>query len=92
MSKPIIINRPGATYARTGINKTKLNELIVCGLFPPAISQGGGRAVGFIESEVDAVMLARASGLSEKEIKSLVIKLVEHRAQRLDEMLLEICA
>ena len=92
MSKPIIIIRRGEVIARTGINKTKLNELIVGGVFPPAISQGGGRAVGFIESEVDAVMLARASALSDKEIKSLVIKLVELRAQRFDEMLLDLCA
>ena len=48
------------------------------GTFPPSISIGA-RAVGWFENEVDAVILARAAGGSDEEIRKLVKQLVAVR-------------
>lgn len=39
----------------------------------------GKRSVGWLESEINAIVFARAKGQSDEEIRSLVKQLVEQR-------------
>ena len=58
------ILRPEETTARTGFCDRQLRDLERDGLFPkrfPLNPSGRGRAVGHLESEVDAWIEARAS-------------------------------
>jgi len=58
------ILRPIDTEAKTGFCDRQLRELEAQGLFPkrfPLNPSGRGRAVGHLESEVDAWIEARAS-------------------------------
>lgn len=58
------ILRPEETTARTGFCDRQLRDLERDGLFPkrfPLNPNGRGRAVGHLESEVDAWIEARAS-------------------------------
>lgn len=75
-----------------GLGKTNLYCLTKAGLFPPPISLGGSRAIGYIEHEVIAVMAARAAGYTNDRVRSLVCKLVEQRQEHLSELLLDLCA
>ena len=50
------------------------------GLLPIGISLGS-RSRGYIVSELDAVLSARISGKSDKEIKELVKSLIEKRKE-----------
>jgi predicted DNA-binding transcriptional regulator AlpA len=56
--------RPQETEAKTGFCDRQLRELEAQGLFPkrfPLNPSGRGRAVGHLESEVDAWIKARAA-------------------------------
>jgi prophage regulatory protein len=56
--------RPQETEAKTGFCDRQLRELEAQGLFPkrfPLNPNGRGRAVGHLESEVDAWIKARAA-------------------------------
>lgn len=86
------ILRTGEVAAYAGLSKTAIHELRGQGLFPPAINLWGGRTVGYFETEIDAVMIARANDASDSDIKDLVKKLVEMRKFRLEEMLQDLCA
>jgi len=72
--------------AKTGLKKSMQYDLISKGLFPKPISIGG-RAVAWIESEVDAINAARIAGKSEDEIRELVKALKEKRLQMASEIL-----
>lgn len=48
------------------------------GLLPPSI-QLGPRSVGWVETEINAVNVARILGKTDEEIKSLVMRLVKER-------------
>jgi prophage regulatory protein len=43
-----------AVEAKTGIKKTKIYRLMREGKFAPSINLAGGRAVGWLEHELDA--------------------------------------
>ena len=63
---------------KTGLSKSTLHLRIAEGLFCPPIPLGG-RAVGFVNHEVDAVLSALLAGHSTDQIKVLVVSLVEQR-------------
>lgn len=61
-----------------GLAKSSYYDRVTKGLLPPPISLGG-RAKGYVGSELDAVLKAMISGKSEAEIKMLVLELVQQR-------------
>lgn len=63
---------------KTGLSRATIYAQQMQRVFPPSIDLGP-RAVGWIESEVDAVIAARASGADETSLKNLVEKLVASR-------------
>ena len=62
----------------TGIKRSTLYLRQAQGLFPKSILLGG-RTVGWIRSEVEAINRARSVGLSDAQIKELVIELESKR-------------
>lgn len=74
---PRIIRKPEALVL-TGLSKSTLYNRIADGVFPPAISLGA-RAVGYIASEVNAVIQAMIEEQSPEQIKALVKQLVANR-------------
>jgi prophage regulatory protein len=63
---------------KTGLGRATIYAQQTEGVFPPSVNVGV-RAVGWIESEVDAVLAARASGADESTLKKLVEVLVASR-------------
>jgi prophage regulatory protein len=61
-----------------GLSKSTIYKRIADGLLPKPISLGA-RAVGWPDSELEAITDAQIAGKSEQEIKSLVIFLSEQR-------------
>ena len=51
---PVSILRRHDVEARTGLSRSTIYLRMAQGLFPRAISLGGLRAVGWLESEIDA--------------------------------------
>lgn len=74
----IIITRRAEVKQRLGIKNTCLYMRVKAGLIPPPISLGG-RAVGWLQHELDIVLAAMAAGKSELVIIKLVKSLVEQR-------------
>ncbi|MBA6350716.1 AlpA family transcriptional regulator [Colwellia sp. BRX9-1] len=72
-----IIRKPAVTN-KTGFSKSTLYNRIKDGTFPPPISLGA-RAVGFIASEVDAIIQAWCEEQTPKQIKQLVSELIKQR-------------
>lgn len=54
-----IILRRKQVEARTGLSRSTIYTRIAEGSFPRPIELGGGRAVGWIESEINAWIQAR---------------------------------
>jgi len=75
---PLNIIRLFEVAKRLGLAKSSTHDRIVRGLLPPSVCLGG-RAKGYVESELDAVLKAMISGKSEAEIKLLVLELVQQR-------------
>ncbi len=63
---------------KTGLSRATIYAQQTQRVFPPRVNLGP-RAVGWIESEVDAVIAARASGGDETSLKTLVELLVASR-------------
>lgn len=72
-----IIRRP-EVLKRTGLARSTLYQKINQELFVPPVSLGA-RAVGWIEHEVDAILLAIVAQEPEQEIRLLVRSLVVQR-------------
>ena len=72
-----IIRKP-EVLATLGISKSTLFNRIQAGLLPPSINLGG-RACGWLETEIQAVLSALVSSRENNEIKQLVDDLVEAR-------------
>jgi prophage regulatory protein len=68
--------------ARTGLGRTSIYDQQANGLFPPNFNLTS-RAVGWLESEVDAVLAARAAGAEDQELKALIVELVAARRRSL---------
>ena len=60
------------------LGRTAIDSGIAEGLIPPRI-QLGQRAVGFLKHELEVIIIARATGRSDAEIKELVTQLVLSR-------------
>ena len=73
--QPLNIIRLFEVAKRFGLAKSSTHDRILQGLIPPPISLGG-RAKGYVESEIDAVLKAMIAGKTEAEIKTLVLELV----------------
>ncbi len=72
------ILRAPVVQKATGLPKSSFYAQIAEGLLPPPIRMGK-RSVGWLESEINAIVFARAKGQSDEEIRSLVKQLVEQR-------------
>lgn len=77
-ASPTILRLP-QVVAKLGLRRSSIYSQCGEGLLPPAI-QIGARAVGWISSELDAVISARAAGATPQAIKQLVQQLVAARA------------
>ncbi len=53
------ILRRKQVQAKTGLSRSTIYARIAKGKFPRPIDLGGGRAVGWIESEIDAWLISR---------------------------------
>lgn len=71
------ILRAPVVQKATGLPKSSFYAQIAEGLLPPI--RMGKRSVGWLESEINAIVFARAKGQSDEEIRSLVKQLVEQR-------------
>ncbi len=78
MQSNIRISRKPEELSRYGFSNSTFYLRIQQGLIPPPISLGG-RAVGWVEHENQAVLNAMIAGKTNEEIKALVISLVESR-------------
>lgn len=63
-----------------GKSRSTIYDEINRGLIPPPVSLGG-RAIGFVESEIDALIRARIAGKSDDEVRALVADLVARRRE-----------
>lgn len=72
------ILRLPAVIERYGKSRSTIYDEMYRGLLPRAISLGG-RAIGFPESEIDALIRARIAGKTNDEIRELVNELVARR-------------
>ena len=72
------IDRIKTVCADTGMKRSTLYARQAEGLFSNSISLGG-RCVGWIRSEVEAINRARIAGLSDEQIRALVIELKAKR-------------
>lgn len=78
-NQPRIIRRSDI-IERTGLSKSTIYNRINENLFPPSISLGE-RSVGFISTEIDAVILAMIEEQTPEQIKALVCELIKQRKQ-----------
>lgn len=76
------ILRMHQTLERTGYTRSPLYSKVAAGLFPQPVKLGR-RAAGWLEHEVDAVLVARAAGATETELMQLVSDLHSRRQLRL---------
>ena len=75
-----MVLRLAQVKAKTGLSRATIYAQQAAGLFPPSFSLGE-RAVGWMESEVDAVIIARAAGAGPAVIKALIESLVTARGR-----------
>ena len=78
-NQPRILRKPDV-IASTNLSKSTLYNRIKDGLMPPPISLGA-RAVGFIASEIEAVIQAWCEEQTPEQIKALVQELIQQRKQ-----------
>lgn len=58
-TKAVVLERKPEVLRRTGLSNTALYSAMSRGLFPRPVSLGTGRAVAWLQSEVDAFIAAR---------------------------------
>ena len=68
--------------AAVGFSDTSLDTAVSSGTFPPPIKLLGARAVGWVSSEVDAVIQARIAGRNNDEVRALVASIVAKRGRK----------
>ncbi|WP_218312342.1 helix-turn-helix transcriptional regulator [Alteromonas antoniana] len=86
MNDTISILKPAEVLSLTTWSVSGLRRQVLDGLFPPALNLGA-RSTGYIAEEVQAVLTARSIGMSDDELKKLVIRLVEYRKSRASRLL-----
>jgi prophage regulatory protein len=85
------IMRKAEVLQATGISNTTLFEQIKDFKFIKGFNIGG-RAVGWFEHEVAAIIMARAAGRSEDELKSLIELMTAKREQAANDYLASLTA
>lgn len=80
MMSEIEILRLKRLSERYGSPRSTTYRNMAKGVWPPPISLGG-RAVGWLRREIDAVVAARIAGKSDDDIRALVTRLVAARKQ-----------
>ena len=78
----VSIQRKPDVLKQLGISATTLHARIHTYKFPPPINLGG-RAVGWLSSEVEAVIAAMAAGDQDYTLEQVVTLLIEKRATTL---------
>ncbi|GAB1145549.1 helix-turn-helix transcriptional regulator [Shewanella algae] len=78
--------RKPTVLARLGLSKSAFYERLNMGLLPPPIALGN-RAVGWIEHEINIVLNAMATGISDGELITLIQQLIAKRKQNLKALL-----
>jgi prophage regulatory protein len=76
-----IIRMPETLHV-TGDTRSPLFQKVSDGLFPRQVKLGGGRAAGWPENEVEAVVAARIAGVPDDAVRTLVTQLHEARGAR----------
>lgn len=76
---PRILRKPDV-IALTNLSKSTLYNRIKDGLWPTPISLGP-RAIGFIQSECEAVLQSMIAEQSPQQIKALVKELIQQRTK-----------
>ena len=82
MTPDIQFIRNNELHKILALGRTAVDCGIADGVLPPRISIGK-RAAGFLKHELEAVIIARAAGRSDEEIKVLVSRLVLSREETL---------
>jgi prophage regulatory protein len=77
INQPRILRKPDV-LALTNLSKSTLYNRMKDGLWPTPISLGE-RAVGFVQSECEAVLQAMIAERSPEQIKTLVRELITNR-------------
>lgn len=85
MTPKIQVIRSSKAHTVLALGRTAIDSGIAEGLIPPRI-QLGQRAVGFLKHELEVIIIARATGRSDTEIKELVTQLVLSREVTLSEL------
>lgn len=67
--------------AESGLSRSTIYARIAMGLWPKPIPLGG-RIVGWLASEVEALNAARAAGMPDRDISELVTRLISKRRSR----------
>lgn len=75
------------TLERLGTSKTNLYDKVNEGLFTSPVKILGKRAVGFAESEVDAILTFVIAGKSDDELRGLVRLLNEERQRKAEKLI-----
>lgn len=80
-NKPRVILRRPQVQARTGYSRSTIYQQIADGLWTHPVAMGA-RAVGWPESEVEAINAARIAGRPEDDIRELVQRLEAARVRQ----------
>jgi prophage regulatory protein len=88
---PPKILRKADVIIMTGLSNTVIFERTKDGRFPPSISLGG-RAVGYFEHEIAALLTALAAGRSNEQVRKLMNLMVAKRKQSADSFLASLLA
>lgn len=75
----------------TGLSNTSIFEKEKAGLFPTRISIGT-RAIGYIYSEISALVAAQAAGYNEEQIRNLLKLLETKRKTNVDALISSLVA
>lgn len=75
---PIFFHRLPEICTTQGKCKSSIYNEISAGLFPPPVKISS-RSSAWPSNEVEAITKARIAGVSEKELRALVLKLVAQR-------------
>lgn len=59
LTNALTILRRKQVEARTGLTRSPIYSRIKAGTFPSPVNLGGGKAVGWVESEIDAWIAAQ---------------------------------
>jgi len=78
MNTKLQIIRKPEVLNQSGFSRSTLHTRVIQQLFTPPIPLGE-RAVGWVQSEVNAILNAMISGSSKEEIRQLVLDLISAR-------------